>query len=98
MRADYRARLGPRRAARDTQLWEGSRRVGVIPHDHHQTRRFVVRTYVVVVAIVSGAFAAVLPAGALAGNPSGTGPPSQSCQEIEKEGGRAPGKASSSPG
>jgi hypothetical protein len=56
-----------------------------------------VRKYVVV-AIVSGAFAAVLPAGALAGNPSGTGPPSQSCQEIEEEGGRPPGNARNSPG
>ncbi|MBS1894066.1 MAG: hypothetical protein JST59_22430 [Actinobacteria bacterium] len=32
------------------------------------------------------------------GNPSGTGPPSQSCQTIEAEGGTTPGHASSSPG
>ncbi len=32
------------------------------------------------------------------GNPSGTGPPSQSCQEIEAEGGTTPGHAASSPG
>jgi hypothetical protein len=32
------------------------------------------------------------------GNPSGTGPPSQSCQTIEAEEGRTPGHASSSPG
>jgi hypothetical protein len=32
------------------------------------------------------------------GNPSGTGPPSQSCQEIEGEGGTVPGHSSSSPG
>jgi len=32
------------------------------------------------------------------GNPSGTGPPSQSCQEIEAEGGTVPGHSSSSPG
>jgi len=38
------------------------------------------------------------PATAVAGNPSGTGPPSQSCQEIEQAGGHTPGKASSSPG
>jgi hypothetical protein len=39
------------------------------------------------------------PAAALAArNPSGTGPPSQSCQEIEAEGGRTPGHAANSPG
>ena len=32
------------------------------------------------------------------GNPSGTGPPSQSCQEIEAEGGTVPGHSSGSPG
>ena len=32
------------------------------------------------------------------GNPSGTGPPSQSCQEIEAEGGTVPGHSRSSPG
>jgi hypothetical protein len=32
------------------------------------------------------------------GNPSGTGPPSQSCQEIEAEGGTTPGHANESPG
>ena len=46
------------------------------------------------------AFAALLPSGALAGagNPGGTGPPGQSCQEIFEEEGRAPGKAAESPG
>jgi hypothetical protein len=44
---------------------------------------FAVRK-VIPVAILSIASAALLPAGALAGNPSGTGPPSQSCQEIKK--------------
>ena len=33
-----------------------------------------------------------------AGNPSGTGPPSQSCQDIEAAGGTTPGQAASSPG
>lgn len=33
-----------------------------------------------------------------AGNPSGTGLPSQSCQDIEAAGGTAPGNSSSSPG
>jgi len=51
---------------------------------------------------LSAAIAAVVllgaPTGALAGNPSGTGPPSQSCQEIEGLGGHVPGKSSSSPG
>ena len=32
------------------------------------------------------------------GNPGGTGPPGQSCQTIEAEGGGTPGHASSSPG
>jgi hypothetical protein len=39
------------------------------------------------------------PSAAVAGNPSGTGPPSQSCQEIEEVGGgHVPGQSSSSPG
>jgi hypothetical protein len=38
------------------------------------------------------------PSVAVAGNPSGTGPPSQSCQEIEAAGGHVPGRSSSSPG
>ena len=33
-----------------------------------------------------------------ASNPSGTGPPNQSCQNIEAAGGTTPGHASSSPG
>ncbi|MEA2333809.1 MAG: hypothetical protein QOG40_299 [Solirubrobacteraceae bacterium] len=33
-----------------------------------------------------------------AGNPNGTGPPSQSCQEIEAAGGKTPGHAANSPG
>ncbi len=33
-----------------------------------------------------------------AGNPSGTGPPSQSCQDVEAGGGTTPGHSSSSPG
>ena len=32
------------------------------------------------------------------GNPSGHGPPSQSCQDIEAAGGTTPGHAASSPG
>ena len=32
------------------------------------------------------------------GNPSGMGPPSQSCQSIEASGGTTPGHAASSPG
>ncbi|HWG07682.1 MAG TPA: hypothetical protein VN672_01610 [Solirubrobacteraceae bacterium] len=40
-----------------------------------------------------------VPTGALAArNPSGTGPPSQSCQEIEAAGGTTPGHAANSPG
>lgn len=55
--------------------------------------------------LLIAAIVAVLAVGALAptafaggGNPAGKGPPSQSCQEIEAEGGRTPGHASSSPG
>ena len=57
------------------------------------------RKYVLVV-ILSGAFAAVLPAGAVAGsgNPSGTGRPSQDCEEVVEGGGIEPGKAAGSPG
>jgi hypothetical protein len=33
-----------------------------------------------------------------AGNPSGTGQPSQSCQDIEAAGGTTPGNSHSSPG
>jgi len=46
-----------------------------------------------VVFTVAGAGPAVA-----AANPSGTGPPSQSCQDIEAAGGTTPGHASSSPG
>jgi hypothetical protein len=54
---------------------------------------------VMVMAFVSLAAAAAAPAGSLAArNPSGTGKPSQSCQEIEASGGTTPGKAASSPG
>jgi len=46
------------------------------------------------------ALAAALPAGGVAGkgNPSGTGLPGQSCQEIVKEGGTEPGQSAGSPG
>jgi hypothetical protein len=53
----------------------------------------------IAVTVASAAFATVGPAGALAAaNPSGTGPPSQSCQDIEAAGGHTPGHSSSSPG
>ncbi|SEM34126.1 hypothetical protein [Streptacidiphilus jiangxiensis] len=54
--------------------------------------------------IAAGSLAVLLslagtaPAWAGAGNPSGTGPPSQSCQTIEGNGGTTPGHASGSPG
>jgi hypothetical protein len=42
---------------------------------------------------------AAVPGGALAArNPSGTGPPSQSCQELEAAGAGTPGHAAQSPG
>ncbi|MBS1882431.1 MAG: hypothetical protein JSS97_05685 [Actinobacteria bacterium] len=53
------------------------------------------------IVVVAGLLAlGVMAPAALAGggNPSGTGPPSQSCQTIEAEGGTTPGHASSSPG
>lgn len=51
-------------------------------------------------AIISALVLGVSSPSALAGggNPAGKGPPSQSCQEIEAEGGRVPGHSSSSPG
>jgi len=53
----------------------------------------------IAVTLASAAFAAVGAAGALAAaNPSGTGPPSQSCQDIEASGGTTPGHSASSPG
>lgn len=49
------------------------------------------------VLAVTLAVSGVSPAFA-AGNPSGTGLPSQSCQDIEAAGGTTPGNASTSPG
>ena len=45
-------------------------------------------------------FATVGPSAAVAGggNPSGTGPPSQSCQDQLNAGGHTPGNSASSPG
>lgn len=52
----------------------------------------------IVAALAIGVFVPAAYAGS--GNPSGTGPPSQSCQEVEAKGGVAPGNGhtSSSPG
>jgi len=55
------------------------------------------RLTVTIIAAGLAAFAAA-PAYAGSGNPSGTGPPSQSCQDVEASGGTTPGHASSSPG
>jgi hypothetical protein len=44
------------------------------------------------------AFAAFLPSGALAGNPSGQGLPNQDCEEVVEAGGHEPGKSPNSPG
>lgn len=52
------------------------------------------RMFAVIVAVL----AVGVPATAFAGNPSGTGPPNQSCQEIEQAGGSVPGNSASSPG
>jgi len=51
-----------------------------------------------VAIVVAGATLGFAVPATYAGNPSGTGPPSQSCQEIEGAGGRTPGHAASSPG
>jgi len=52
-----------------------------------------------VVFVVTGAMSLAGAAPALAAaNPSGTGPPGQSCQDIEAAGGTTPGHAASSPG
>jgi hypothetical protein len=50
------------------------------------------------VIVVAGLAGGVPVQASYGGNPSGTGPPSQSCQTIEGEGGTTPGHASSSPG
>lgn len=53
----------------------------------------------IAVTVASAAFAAVGPAMARsASNPSGTGPPNQSCQSVEAAGGSTPGHSASSPG
>ena len=53
----------------------------------------------IAVTVASAALSAVGASSALAsGNPSGTGPPSQSCQNVEAAGGMAPGNAANSPG
>lgn len=50
-------------------------------------------------ALLTTAFLVAAPAAAFAAaNPSGTGLPSQSCQDIEAAGGMAPGHAASAPG
>jgi hypothetical protein len=65
-----------------------------------QDREVLVRRYLLA-ATLSAVLVGILPAGALAGggNPSGTGPPSQNCQEIEEAGGSPPSQqATKSPG
>jgi hypothetical protein len=53
-----------------------------------------------IAAIASGLVIAAAGSGVAvaASNPSGTGPPSQSCQDIEAAGGTTPGQSASSPG
>jgi len=53
-----------------------------------------------IVVAVTGSILSLLPAGAAsaARNPSGTGLPSQSCQDIEAAGGTVPGHSNTSPG
>jgi hypothetical protein len=58
------------------------------------------RTVRIVVFVVAFGAAMMLSVGlaSAASNPSGTGLPSQSCQDITASGGTTPGHASSSPG
>ena len=49
-------------------------------------------------AVIAAGLLFGVPSLAVAGNPSGTGPPSQSCQEIEAAGGRVTGRSFLSPG
>ena len=56
-------------------------------------RNLVTSGLVAVTLTMSGAAPAFA-----AGNPNGTGRPSQSCQDIEAAGGTTPGHASTSPG
>lgn len=52
-----------------------------------------------ILSVAAAALALAAVAGpALAGNPSGTGPPSQSCQDQLTAGGSTPGNAALSPG
>jgi hypothetical protein len=50
----------------------------------------------IVACLVLGASSPAALAGT--GNPARTGPPGQSCQEIEAEGGTVPGRSNASPG
>ncbi|MCW3048169.1 MAG: hypothetical protein JWO74_2453 [Solirubrobacterales bacterium] len=80
---------------------EGSRHRGVVLGElpYPSIAQEVSVRKLIAVTVASAAFATVGPAGALAApNPSGMGPPSQSCQDIEKAGGTTPGHAASSPG
>lgn len=53
----------------------------------------------IVLSVAAAALALGVAAGpALAGNPSGTGPPSQSCQDQLTAGGSTPGHSAMSPG
>lgn len=56
------------------------------------------RTAVSAALLAAGLVLATPVASVAASNPSGTGPPSQSCQLVEGAGGRTPGHSSSSPG
>ncbi|EWT01364.1 adenylate cyclase [Intrasporangium oryzae NRRL B-24470] len=56
------------------------------------------RTVIVALLSLGAIFFAGAAQASAAANPSGTGPPSQSCQDIEAAGGTTPGHASSSPG
>jgi hypothetical protein len=52
----------------------------------------------ILAVLVLGVSSPVALAGKGNPSPTGTGPPSQSCQEIEAAGGRTPGHADESPG
>jgi hypothetical protein len=78
---------------------EGPAADGFAARSQAQFERWEIAMRRLMLAMVMSAALAAVPAAALAArNPSGTGPPSQSCQELEAEGARTPGHAAQSPG
>jgi hypothetical protein len=65
----------------------------------HDDEEAPMRRKLAAAAGIAFGMALMVPGAALAAsNPSGTGKPSQSCQDVEAAGGTTPGNSSSSPG